>query len=104
MNGSPARPRRGEGVRRLLWLLSGCQLVIAPDTGPLHMARALGIPEEKWVYPHAGTEAWDHLYVSERDTLHVTGRKQKDATDWTSPQTPEGLEVQAKELWDQLTG
>jgi heptosyltransferase I len=34
----------GEGVRRLLWLLSGCQLVIAPDTGPLHMARALDIP------------------------------------------------------------
>jgi hypothetical protein len=28
----------------LLWLLSGCQLVIAPDTGPLHMARALDIP------------------------------------------------------------
>jgi acetyl-CoA C-acetyltransferase len=35
-------------------------------------ARALGIPESKWVYPHAGTEAWDHLYVSERDTLHTS--------------------------------
>lgn len=33
-------------------------------------ARELGIPEERWVYPHAGTEAWDHLYVSERDNLH----------------------------------
>ena len=33
-------------------------------------ARALGIPEDRWVYPHAGTEAWDHLYVSERDNLH----------------------------------
>lgn len=34
----------GDGVRRLLWTLSGCRLVIAPDTGPLHLARALGIP------------------------------------------------------------
>ena len=33
-------------------------------------ARALGIPEDRWVYPHAGTEAWDHLYVSERDNLY----------------------------------
>lgn len=35
-------------------------------------ARSLGIPESKWVYPYAGTEAWDHLYVSERDTLHTS--------------------------------
>jgi heptosyltransferase I len=34
----------GEGVRRLLWLLAGCDLVIAPDTGPVHIARALDIP------------------------------------------------------------
>ncbi|MCH9672962.1 MAG: acetyl-CoA acetyltransferase [Gammaproteobacteria bacterium] len=33
-------------------------------------ARALGIPENRWVYPHAGAEAWDHLYVSERENLH----------------------------------
>lgn len=33
-------------------------------------ARSLGIAEDRWVYPHAGTEAWDHLYVSERDNLH----------------------------------
>ncbi|MEM7255428.1 MAG: acetyl-CoA acetyltransferase [Pseudomonadota bacterium] len=33
-------------------------------------ARELGIPESRWVYPYAGTEAWDHLYVSERDNLH----------------------------------
>ena len=35
-------------------------------------ARALGIPEEKWIYPYAGTEAWDHLYVSERDNLFTS--------------------------------
>lgn len=34
----------GDGVRRLLALIAGCDLVIAPDTGPVHMARALGVP------------------------------------------------------------
>lgn len=32
-------------------------------------ARALGIPESQWVYPHVGTDAHDHLFVSNRDTL-----------------------------------
>lgn len=31
-------------VRRLLWLLDGSSLVISPDTGPLHAARALDRP------------------------------------------------------------
>lgn len=35
---------RGGGLRRLLWLLDGSALVISPDTGPLHMARALEVP------------------------------------------------------------
>jgi heptosyltransferase I len=34
----------GDGIRRLMWTLSGCDLVIAPDTGPVHIARALGVP------------------------------------------------------------
>ena len=33
-----------DDVRRLLWLLDGCDLVISPDTGPLHIARALDRP------------------------------------------------------------
>ena len=33
-------------------------------------ARALGIPEDKWVYPWTGTDAHDHYYLSERDNLH----------------------------------
>ena len=33
-------------------------------------ARAMGIPEEKWVYPWAGTDAHDHYLVSNRDNLH----------------------------------
>lgn len=34
------------------------------------LARRLGVPREKWLYPHAATDARDHLYVSERDELH----------------------------------
>lgn len=34
----------GDGVRRLLWLIGGSELVIAPDTGPVHIARALEVP------------------------------------------------------------
>ena len=33
-----------DSVRRLSWLLSGSSLVIAPDTGPVHIARALNVP------------------------------------------------------------
>ncbi len=34
----------GDDVRRLLWLLEGSALVVTPDTGPLHIARALEKP------------------------------------------------------------
>jgi acetyl-CoA C-acetyltransferase len=33
-------------------------------------ARQLGVPREKWIYPHAATDAHDHLFMSERDELH----------------------------------
>lgn len=34
----------GDGIRRLIWLLDGSSLVLAPDTGPVHIARAMGRP------------------------------------------------------------
>jgi heptosyltransferase I len=34
----------GDDVRRLVWLLDGSALVVSPDTGPLHIARALDVP------------------------------------------------------------
>ncbi|NBQ64481.1 MAG: lipopolysaccharide heptosyltransferase family protein [Verrucomicrobia bacterium] len=34
----------GSGLRRLVSLLDACDLVISPDTGPLHLAGALGKP------------------------------------------------------------
>lgn len=33
-----------DGVRRVAWTLERSALVLAPDTGPLHIARALGTP------------------------------------------------------------
>ncbi|HSJ15164.1 MAG TPA: glycosyltransferase family 9 protein [Longimicrobiales bacterium] len=34
----------GDGVRRLIWQLEAARLLIAPDTGPVHIARALETP------------------------------------------------------------
>lgn len=41
---SPVENALGDGVRRLLWLTTAARVVIAPDTGPIHIARALGVP------------------------------------------------------------
>lgn len=40
----PPQLALGCGLRRLVAILDGCDLVISPDTGPLHLARALGKP------------------------------------------------------------
>ena len=32
-------------------------------------ARALGVPEDRWVFPHAGTDCHEHQFVSNRDTF-----------------------------------
>jgi heptosyltransferase I len=37
-------PALGPDLRRLVWLIDGCDLVVAGDTGPLHIARALETP------------------------------------------------------------
>jgi heptosyltransferase I len=58
----------GDGVRRVAWTLERCALVLAPDTGPLHVARALGVPviglfghTNPWrVGPY---RAWQELWV-----------------------------------------
>lgn len=34
----------GDGIRRLAWLLDGSSLVLGPDTGPVHIARAMEKP------------------------------------------------------------
>ena len=34
----------GNNIRKLVWILEGSSLLISPDTGPLHISRALGTP------------------------------------------------------------
>jgi heptosyltransferase I len=34
----------GNDVRRMMWMVAGSDLVIAPDTGPVHIARACNVP------------------------------------------------------------
>ena len=34
----------GDDLRRLMWIVDGAALLISPDTGPLHIGRALGTP------------------------------------------------------------
>ena len=34
----------GDDLRRLMWIIDGAVLLLSPDTGPLHISRALGTP------------------------------------------------------------
>jgi heptosyltransferase I len=34
----------GDSVRRMMWLVDGLDLLVSPDTGPLHLAHALAVP------------------------------------------------------------
>ena len=58
----------GPDLRRLIYLTDGCNLLIAPDTGPLHIARALGTPVIG-LYGHTNPQlsgpyrAFEHLTV-----------------------------------------
>ncbi|MEM7078539.1 MAG: acetyl-CoA acetyltransferase [Pseudomonadota bacterium] len=57
-------------------------------------ARALGIPEEKWVYPYAGVAGYDHFSASVRDNFYTSpgirfvGQRLFEMTDLTA----DGLE------------
>jgi len=33
-----------DDVRRMMWTVDGCDLLVSPDTGPLHLAHALDVP------------------------------------------------------------
>jgi heptosyltransferase I len=33
-----------DDVRRMMWTVDGCDLIVSPDSGPLHVAHALGVP------------------------------------------------------------
>ena len=42
--GADVKVELGNDLRRLMWIIDGSALLISPDTGPLHIGRALGTP------------------------------------------------------------
>ncbi|HEX2204666.1 MAG TPA: glycosyltransferase family 9 protein [Longimicrobium sp.] len=46
VDGASAKPvwAMGDPIRDMVWQLDGSALVLGPDTGPLHLSRALGVP------------------------------------------------------------
>lgn len=76
-------------------------------------AQSLGIPRDKWVYPWAGTDAHDHYFVSNRDTLYqspairLAGNRVLEMTDTSVDQLdlvdvyscfPSAVQIAAREL------
>jgi heptosyltransferase I len=70
VEGARARPltTMGGPLRRAAWMLEGAALVLGPDTGPLHLARALGTPVVG-LYGHTNPwrvgpyRAWEDLWI-----------------------------------------
>lgn len=80
----------GDSVRRVAWILDKSNLLIAPDTGPVHIARALGTPV---VSLFAHTNPW----------RVGPWRAYQDL--WVDHYTPEGTEPDASNRtprWDQM--
>lgn len=74
----------GDGVRRLIWIMDACAAAVAPDTGPLHIARALGTPvvglfghTNPWrVGPY---RAYEHLWID----AYTEPGEAPDPSNWT---------------------
>ena len=74
----------GDSVRRLMWLIDGAQLLIAPDTGPVHIARGVGVPvvglfghTNPWrVGPY---RAWQDLWIDR----YTEPGEPPDPSNWT---------------------
>ena len=67
----------GNGVRRLLWLIGGCDAIVAPDTGPVHIARALDVPVVG-LYGH--TNPWRVGPYRKYEDLWIDAYNEPDAT------------------------
>ena len=74
----------GDSIRRLMWLIEGADLLVAPDTGPVHIARAFGVPvvglfghTNPWrVGPY---RAWEELWIDR----YTEPGEAPDPSSWT---------------------
>jgi heptosyltransferase I len=76
----------GDSVRRLAWIVGGSNLLVAPDTGPVHIARALSVPVVG-IYGHtnpwrvgpwrAYQDLWVDKYTNEGDAPDPSNRAPK---------------------------
>jgi len=75
-----------DSVRRLAWTVGASNLVLAPDTGPVHIARALEVPviglyghTNPWrVGPwRAYQDLWIDHYTDDGDTPDISDRRPK---------------------------
>lgn len=75
-----------DSVRRLSWIIGGSSLVLAPDTGPVHIARALKVPviglyghTNPWrVGPwRAYQDLWVDHYTDEGTQPDISNRRPK---------------------------
>ena len=57
---------------KLLNSNNGVDMAAAVIMCSVGAARRLGVPEDRWVFPHAGTDCHEHQFVSHRDTFART--------------------------------
>lgn len=57
---------------KLLNSNNGVDMAAALIMCSVDAARRLGVPEDRWVFPHAGTDCHEHQFVSNRDTFART--------------------------------
>jgi acetyl-CoA C-acetyltransferase len=57
---------------KLLNSNNGVDMAAAVIMCSVSAARRLGVPEDRWVFPHAGTDCHEHQFVSNRDTFART--------------------------------
>lgn len=51
---------------------NGVDMGAAVIMSTVERARRLGVPEDRWVFPHAGTDCHEHQFISHRDTFART--------------------------------
>lgn len=88
----------GDSVRRLAWTIGGSNLVVAPDTGPVHIARAIGVPVIG-IYGHTNPwrvgpwKAYQDLWVDHYTEAGTPPDPSNRTPRWDRMQTIEAAEV-----------